>query len=66
MTLAAVKEWIGRRETARPVTEVQVESTDLSSFDQLFWHKEVWDGFGDGSETTADGVPAGAAFADVP
>lgn len=61
----AVVAWIGRREPARPATEVHVEATELSSFDQLFSHKEVWDGFGHGSESPADGVPAGASFADV-
>jgi len=61
----AVVGWIGRREPARAATEVRVEATELSSFDLLFCHKEVWDGFGDGSEGAADGVPAGAPFADV-
>ena len=40
-------------------------ATDLSSFDVLFCHKEVWDGFGDGGEAAADGVPAGASLAHV-
>ena len=53
-----MKEWIGCREAARPVTEVSVEATDLSSFDMLFKHKEVWDGFADGSEAAARGMPA--------
>ena len=65
MTRAAVEEWVGRRETARPVTDVQVEVTNLSSFDELFRHKEVWDGIGGGGETTAGGVPARAPSADV-
>jgi Integrase core domain len=60
-----VKEWIGCRETARPVTEVEVEATDLSSFDALFYHKEVWDGFGDGGEAAARGLPARASLAHV-
>ena len=42
----AVKEWVVRREAARPATEVQVELTTLSSFDVLFRYKEVWDGVG--------------------
>ena len=62
---AAVVAWIGRREPARPATEVHVDATELSSFDELFTHKEVWDGFGHGSESPADGVPARASFADV-
>ena len=61
----AVKEWIGCRETARPVTDVSVEATDLSSFDMLFKHKEVWDGFADGSEAAAGGMPARASLAHV-
>ena len=61
----AVKEWIGCREAARPVTEVSVEATDLSSFDMLFKHKEVWDGFADGSEAAARGMPARASLAHV-
>jgi len=65
ITLAAVKEWVGRRETARPVTDVQVELTNLSSFDELFRHTEVWDGIGVGAETTAGGVPSRAPSAHV-
>jgi hypothetical protein len=61
----AVVAWIKCQEPARPATEVYVEATQLSSFDQLFAHREVWDGFGDGSEDTAGGVPARASFADV-
>jgi Integrase core domain len=65
ITAQAVKEWIGSREAVRPVTEVHVEAVELSQFDVLFQHKEVWDGFGDRGEAAADGVPSGAAFADV-
>jgi hypothetical protein len=65
ITAQAVVDWMGRREPARPVTEVQVEPTELSSFDALFNHKEVWDGFGDGGESPADRVPAGASLTDV-
>ena len=61
----AVKEWIGCRETARPVTDVSVEATDLSSFDMLFKHKEVWDGYAEGSEAAARGMPARASLAHV-
>jgi hypothetical protein len=60
ITFQAVREWVGRRETARPVTDVQVELTDLSSFDVLFQNREVWHGVGIGDETTADGVPSRA------
>jgi Mu transposase, C-terminal domain len=65
ITFEAVTEWIGRRETARPVTEVQVEPTALSSFDVLFRHKEVWDGVGVGGETAVGGLPSGAPSAHV-
>jgi hypothetical protein len=65
ITAQAVVDWMGRREPARPVTEVQVDPTELSSFDVLFNHKEVWDGFGDGGERPADRVPAGASLTDV-
>jgi hypothetical protein len=61
----AVREWVGRRETARPVTEVQVEVIDLSSFDVLFQHREVWDGVAVGTETAADGVASRAPSAYV-
>jgi hypothetical protein len=64
ITFEAVKEWVGRRESARPVTEVQVELPDLSSFDVLFQHREVWDGVSVG-ETTAGGVPWRAPSAHV-
>jgi hypothetical protein len=67
ITFQAVSEWVGRRETARPATEVQVELTSLSSFDVLFRHKEVWDGIGigGGGETTPDGVSSRAPSAHV-
>jgi hypothetical protein len=58
ITAQAVVDWMGRREPARPVTDVKVDTTDLSSFDMLFDHKEVWSGFGDGGESPADRVPA--------
>jgi hypothetical protein len=65
ITAQAVKEWVERREAVRPVTEVHVEAVELSQFDLLFQHKEVWDGCGDGGEATAHGVPSGAPFAHV-
>jgi hypothetical protein len=65
ITAQGVTQWIGRRQMARPVTKVQVEATDLSSFDVLFDHKEVWDGIGDRGEATACGVSAGASPAHV-
>jgi hypothetical protein len=65
LTFEAVEEWIGRRDAVRPVTDVEVEAAELSSFDTLFEHKEVWDGFGDGVEAAVGGVPAGTALAGV-
>jgi hypothetical protein len=65
ISFQAVREWVGRRETARPVTEVQVDVTELSSFDVLFQHREVWDGVDVGDETAAEGVPSRAPSAYV-
>jgi hypothetical protein len=64
ITFQTVKEWIERREAARPATEVQVELTTLLSFDVLFQHKEVWDGVG--CEEAAGGVPSRAPSPHVP
>jgi hypothetical protein len=65
ITSRAVRDFVVRREAVRPVTEVWVELTDLSSFDVLFQHKEVWDGVGVGSETAALGVAARAPSAHI-
>jgi hypothetical protein len=65
ITFLAVQEWVGRRETARPVTEVHIELPNLSSFDVLLQHREVWDGVGVGGETTAGGVASRAPSAHV-
>ena len=65
ITVQAVRDWISGHDTARPVAEVLVEATDLSWFDMLFEHKEVWDGLADGSEAAAGGMPAGASLAHV-
>ena len=62
ITAQGVRDWIGCHETVQPVKEVYVEVADLMSFDVLFDHKEVWDGFGDGSEATARGVPERTAL----
>jgi hypothetical protein len=63
ITAQAVKEWVGRREAVRPITEVHIEAVELSEFDLLLQHKEVWDGVGDGTEAAAGRVPSRAAFA---
>jgi hypothetical protein len=65
ITFGMVRDWMGRREMVRPVTEVHVEVTNLSSFDVLFQHKEVWHGAGVGGETTAGGVAARTSSAHV-
>jgi hypothetical protein len=62
---AAVEEMIQREEKAPAVTDVTVEEVDLSGFDDLFLHKEVWDEFQGGCEGEVDGLLAGTALADV-
>jgi len=47
------------------VTDVTVEDVDLLDFDDLFLHKEVWDGFQGRCEGEVAGLLAGAALADV-
>lgn len=63
ISFAAVKARVERREAARPATEIQVELTNLSSFDVLFRYKEVWDGVG--CEGAADGESSRAPSAHV-
>jgi hypothetical protein len=65
VTKAAVEELLRRAEEVPAVTDVIVEEVDLSSFDDLLTHKEVWDGFQGGCEREVTGLLAGAAFADV-
>lgn len=62
---AAVEELVHRAEAVPAVTEVTVEEVDLFSFDDLFSHKEVWDGFQGGCEGEVDGLLAGSALADI-
>ena len=42
-----------------------VAEVDLLEFDDLFLHKEVWNGCEGGCEGAVDGLLAGAALADV-
>jgi hypothetical protein len=56
---------VQRAEAFSPVTEVTVEEVDLSSFDELFLHKEVWDEREGGCDREVDGLLAGAALADA-
>ena len=65
ITKAAVETMVQRAERVPAVTEVTVEEVDLSSFDDLFLHKEVWDGCEGGCDGEVDGVLAGAALADA-
>ena len=65
LTKAAVETLVQRAEEVPAVTEVTVEEVDLSDFDGLFSHKEVWHGCEGGCDGEADGLPAGTALADV-
>ncbi len=64
-TRAAVETLVQRAEEVPAVTEVTVEVVDLSDFDDLFLHKEVWDGCEGGFEREVGGLLAGTALADV-
>ncbi len=65
ITRAAVEALVYRAEGVPAVTEVTVEEVDLLGFDDLFLHKEVWDGCEGGCEGEVDGLLAGTALADV-
>jgi hypothetical protein len=65
VTRAAVEELVQRAEKVPAVTEVIVEEVNLLDFDDLFLHKEVWDGFQGRCEREVDGLLAGTALADV-
>jgi hypothetical protein len=65
VTRSAVEELVHRAEEVPAVTDVTVEDVDLLDFDDLFLHKEVWDGSQGGCEGAVDGLLAGAALADV-
>jgi len=62
---SAVEELLQRAELIPAVTDVTVEDVDLSDFDELFLHKEVWDGFQGRCEGAVAGLLAGTALADV-
>lgn len=62
---AAVEQLLDEAEKVPTVTDVTVEDVDLLGFDDLFLHKEVWDGVAGGCEREADGLLAGTALADV-
>ena len=65
VTRSAVEELVHRAEEVPAVTDVTVEDVDLLDFDDLFLHKEVWDGFQGGCEGAVDDLLAGTALADV-
>jgi hypothetical protein len=65
VTYAAVEELLLRAEEIPAVTDVTVEDVDLLGFDDLFLHKEVWDGFQGRREGEVAGLLAGTALADV-
>jgi hypothetical protein len=65
LTRSAVEELVHRAEAVPAVTDVIVEEVDLLGFDDLFTHKEVWDGCEGGCERAVDGLLAGTALADV-
>jgi hypothetical protein len=65
VTRSAVVELIHRAEEVPAVTDVTVEEVNLLDFDDLFLHKEVWDGFQGGCEGEVDGLLAGTALADI-
>jgi len=65
VTRAAVEELLLRADEIPAVTDVTVEEVDLLDFDDLFLHKEVWDGFQGRCEGEVAGLLAGAALADV-
>jgi hypothetical protein len=65
VTREAVEELVHRAEAVPAVTDVTVEEVDLLGFDDLFLHKEVWDGFQGGREGDVDGLLAGTALADL-
>jgi hypothetical protein len=65
VTRSAVVELIHRAEEVPAVTDVTVEEVNLLDLDDLFLHKEVWDGFQGGCEREVDGLLAGTALADV-
>jgi hypothetical protein len=65
ISCSAVEELVHRAEEVPAVTDVTIEDVDLLDFDDLFLHKEVWDGFQGGCEGAVDGLLAGTALADV-
>ena len=65
VSYSAVEELVHRAEEVPAATDVTVEEVNLLDFDNLFLHKEVWDGIEGGCEGAVDGVLAGTALANV-
>jgi hypothetical protein len=61
---SAVEELIQRADKIPAVTDVTVANVNLLDFDDLFLHKEVWDGFEGRCERAVNGLLAGTALAD--
>jgi hypothetical protein len=66
LTAQAVEQFVRGASIVPEVTSVQVSAVDLSCFDQLLEHKEVWNGNSQGSERNALGSVAQAPFTCVP
>jgi hypothetical protein len=60
---SAVEELIQRADKIPAVTDVTVADVNLLDFDDLFLHKEVWDGFEGRCERAVNGLLAGTALA---
>jgi hypothetical protein len=66
LTLQTVRELVVRPAEIPAVTEVNVEPADLSVFDELFNHQEVWHDDNHGCQDDVNDVFEGAAVACVP
>ncbi len=61
LTAESVEQFVAAGQEPPAVTDVTVEETDLSSFDELFADKEVCDGFEQGCESDVDWLSSRAA-----
>jgi hypothetical protein len=66
LTAKAVEQFVQSQEAVPEVTAVQVETVDLSCFDQLLEDKEVWSGDSHRSESDVTGTVESLAAAGVP
>jgi hypothetical protein len=65
VTAQSVEDFLKADQPAPALTVVTVEAVDLSCFDELLTHKEVWHGYDDGCERDAGGTLAGSSAACV-